>query len=244
MSFEMESMWQGVKKGLYHRTAATLAAKIRESNDMKEALTEALGTVVTAMRAETGTLWFYEKGGSGRIYPRAVYDGADLSGISLRPGEGIAGQVIENGEALIVRDCQADPRWAGRVDSKTGFVTRSMICVPLTAGEHTFGCIQIINQVNGDFFDDKDLEFAAQLGKEVVSLLKEQGLLPEYAAKAQGAEDTADIPSFRELIIKGSAKEMERLLYAMPEFSGLGARRQMEALQLCRQLRECFAKKR
>ncbi len=243
MSFEMESLWQGMKRSHYQRVTATLADSIRETDDMREALPAALGTVVDAMRAETGTLWFYEKGGSGRIYPRAVHNGADLSHISLRPGDGIAGQVIESGKAVIIKDCQADPRWAGRVDAKTGFQTRTMICVPLTAGA-TFGCIQIINQINGEFFDESDADFAGKLAEEIVVLLREQGLLPEYASKVQEEAPVADLPTFRQLVMKASAKEMEQLLYAMPEFSALGARKQMEALQLCRQLRECFTVRR
>ena len=56
--------------------------------------------------------------------------------------------MIQSGKSVIIQDCQADPRWAGRVDQKTGFQTKSMICVPLALEDVVFGCIQIITKTD------------------------------------------------------------------------------------------------
>ena len=53
--------------------------------------------MVTAVGAEAGTIWFYNKRGDGNIYPSFSIGGADLTGMSLRSGEGIAGAVVETG---------------------------------------------------------------------------------------------------------------------------------------------------
>ena len=50
---------------------------------------------------------------------------AQVSGMSLAEGEGIAGTVVKEGKTTVVKDCQSDARWAGRFDAETGFVTRS-----------------------------------------------------------------------------------------------------------------------
>ncbi len=86
MREEMESMWKAMKGSHYQRTIKELEESIRETKDLKEALSAALGKVVESAHAVTGTLWFYERFGSGRIYPLAVYGGADLTGVSLKPG--------------------------------------------------------------------------------------------------------------------------------------------------------------
>ena len=133
MREEMEFIWNAMKDSHYRRTIEQLTNSIQEVRSLDEALPVMLKTVLYAIHAQTGTFWFYDRFGDGRIHPRVACEGADLMNISLMPGEGIAGQVIQSGGSVIIPDCQSDPRWAGRVDEKTGFRTRTMICVPLTS---------------------------------------------------------------------------------------------------------------
>lgn len=244
MREEMEIMWQAMKGSHYKRTIEKLSASIRQTGNLQDALQTALETVVKAIHAETGTLWFYDRFDTGRIYPRAVCDDSDLSGISLAPGEGIAGQVIDSGKSVIIKDCQADSRWAGSVDEKTGFTTRSMICVPLILGEQSFGSIQIINNRSGQLFDEKDLTFTEHLATEIALTLKEQGLLEDYFSQANEPEASQPLLTFRELFLEGSVRDMERKIYGLTDFAALPHHRQQEVLKLCSKLRECFGKHR
>ena len=70
--------------------------------------------VVKAVGAEAGTIWAYNSSGDKRIYPSFWIGGADLTGMSLAEGEGIAGTVVKEGKTTVVKDCQSDARWAGR----------------------------------------------------------------------------------------------------------------------------------
>ena len=70
---------------------------LQEAESLEDALRSALKQVVTAVGAEAGTIWFYNKRGDGNIYPSFWIGGADLTGMSLRSGEGIAGAVVETG---------------------------------------------------------------------------------------------------------------------------------------------------
>ncbi|MCD8333539.1 MAG: GAF domain-containing protein, partial [Clostridiales bacterium] len=214
-----------------------------ETKDLDDALTAALGMVVETIHAQTGTFWFYERSGDGRIHPRAVYGGADMSDICLLPGEGIAGQVIEDGQSVIITDCQADPRWAGRVDEKTGFRTDSMICVPLSMEEGTFGSIQIINKTDRILFDEKDLWFTECLAEEVARVLAEKGFLAE-GGWTESAEITADKITFRELFCEGTEKDMLDCLEMFDEIDELPDRKRREAIRLCRQLRVVLSSRR
>ena len=111
----------------YTQVIWEITSLLQESESLEDALRVSLGMVVKAVDAEAGTIWFYNKNGDGRIYPSFWIGGADLTGMSLATGEGIAGAVVERGITTVVKDCQSDKRWAGRFDKKTGFVTRSMI---------------------------------------------------------------------------------------------------------------------
>lgn len=239
MREEMESMWNAMKASHYKRTMDQLVRSISDTRSLDDALHAALEMVLRAVHAETGTVWFYERFKDGRIYPKASFDGADMTGICLLPGEGIAGQVVQNGKSVIIQDCQADPRWAGRVDKKTGFRTRTMVCVPLSLEGLVFGCIQLINKTDGVAFDEKDLSFAQRLAEEIAVLLKHMGMLEEFAAAARSGEDSGrDDVSFRDVFCAESEKEMDYQLRSIPEFSALRHSDQQEVLRMAREIRK------
>lgn len=246
MSMEMESMWDAMKGVYYQRTIDQLEKSLENVKKLEDALGASLDTVVTAIHAEAGTLWYYDQFGDGRIRPKAVYGGGDLGGISLLPGEGIAGQVIQSGEPVIIPDCQKDPRWAGKVDAKTGFQTKSMICVPLALDQMTFGSIQIINKTDNSSFDEKDLTFAQQLASAASELFRRQGLLDDYidAAVAAGVRKPASQVNFLQVFGAADDREMEHQLRRLEEFATLRVPEQEAVLKLAREMRTFFGGKR
>ncbi len=159
---------------------AELCRSIRNNKEPGEAIRAALETVVKAAKAQAGTFWFYHRFEDGRIRPMAVCGEATLNDIYLLPGEGIAGQVIDKGESVMLQDCQRDERWTRKVDAETGFVTRTMICVPLKTSGLVFGCIQIINGIKGLPFDEEDLKLVEGLAETISRLLRGHSMLAEY----------------------------------------------------------------
>lgn len=160
----------------YTQVVWEITSLLQESESLEDALRVSLGMVVKAVDAEAGTIWFYNKKGDGRIYPSFWIGGADLTGMSLATGEGIAGAVVEQGITTVVKDCQSDKRWAGRFDKKTGFVTKSMICVPLINKYEVIGCIQIINKNDGSLYTDADVDLAENLAMLTAIAVDAKGL--------------------------------------------------------------------
>jgi len=78
--------------------------------------------------------------------------------IELKMGEGIAGWVAENRTPIIVRDVQSDPRFFKQADQETGFVTRTLLCVPLIHREELLGVINVLNSRSKPCFDTEDEE--------------------------------------------------------------------------------------
>jgi diguanylate cyclase (GGDEF)-like protein len=84
--------------------------------------------------------------------------GDDVSSYRLAMGEGVAGWVAQNGKPAIVNDTRKDTRFTTRVDSRTKFATRSILCAPLVSRGRTIGVLEIINKRDGRFTrDDLDL---------------------------------------------------------------------------------------
>lgn len=78
--------------------------------------------------------------------------------VELNMGEGIAGWVAETRQSIIVKDVQSDPRFFKQADQETGFVTRTILCVPLIHREELLGVINVVNSKEKSCFDDEDRE--------------------------------------------------------------------------------------
>ena len=160
----------------YTQVVWEITKLLQEAESLEDALRTSLSEVVKAVGAEAGTIWFYNSAGDRRIYPSFIIGGADLTGMSLAEGEGIAGQVVQSGKTTVVKDCQKDERRAGRFDEATGFVTKSMVCVPLINKYETIGCIQIINKKDGSLYDDADVALCEDLAMLTAIAIDGRGL--------------------------------------------------------------------
>ena len=144
-----------------------------------------LEQAVSALEAEGGTLWTVDEEGA-QIVPEVVEGPAEESmlHVRLKRGEGIVGRVVEAGTGELIEDAQRDPRWAGRVDADTGFVTRSIVCAPLTAHGKTIGCLQLINKNEDRLFETSDLQLLTALGALAALVLDNARLLERTMALA------------------------------------------------------------
>jgi len=81
-----------------------------------------------------------------------------LKRIRLDSQSGIAGWVAYHGKPLVINDIKKEPRFNKEIDKVTGFVTRSIICVPLVVNRKTIGVIEVLNKEDGSDFSEQDLE--------------------------------------------------------------------------------------
>ena len=79
-----------------------------------------------------------------------------VKNIRLEIGEGIAGQVASEQKSYFVPDARKDPNFSRKVDELTGFVTKSIIAVPLVYQKMTYGVIEIVNRVTGVPYTEAD----------------------------------------------------------------------------------------
>ncbi len=102
--------------------------------------------------------------GSGRLRFEIVMgvDAKRLKKVWVEEGEGIAGWVSQHGRPVVVEDVRADPRFSPRIDEILGFVTRSVVCVPLLDGaKQVIGVIELINRIGPRAADGDRENFTA-----------------------------------------------------------------------------------
>ncbi len=72
--------------------------------------------------------------------------------------KGIAGAVFHGRQFERIDDAQSDPRLMRANDTKTGFLTRAMLCAPLADKDECFGVLQALNPIGRATFTDLDKE--------------------------------------------------------------------------------------
>lgn len=74
-----------------------------------------------------------------------------LKTMTLPIGQGIAGWVAQNRQPQVVNDTKSDPRFAGKFDKASGFVTRSLLCVPMMFRGELVGVVEVLNKRSGGY---------------------------------------------------------------------------------------------
>ena len=107
--------------------------------------------------------------------------GVKNGSLRLPAKEGIVGETLKTGNAIIVNDAYEDPRFNQEVDQKSGYKTRNLICVPLRdADGEVVGAFEGINRNDDKAFTEEDVECLQQLGTQAavaVRNLRELSLL-------------------------------------------------------------------
>ncbi len=144
-----------------------------------EEFVEASASSVYELDEATGELFIRLARGEKKVPAREI---------RLRVGEGIAGNVVQSGEPIIVQDVEQDSRFNNRFDHMTGFKTRSMICVPLIVRGRPTGAIQVINKKSGEEFTHTDLELLTAASQQIAVALENAKLYGRLQRKFQLTE--------------------------------------------------------
>lgn len=91
----------------------------------------------------------------------------------------IAGYILRQGKPLIVKDARDDPRFFPQVDTSSGFVTRSILGVPLQVKEQAIGVIEAINKIGDDTFSQEDVDILTTLAAQAAVAIENAQLLDE-----------------------------------------------------------------
>ena len=98
--------------------------------------------------------------------------GVESGTLRLPDTTGIVGKVIHSGETICVENAYQDSRFDQSVDEKTGYRTRTILCVPLRDREdRLIGAFQALNKHQGTFADE-DGECLSQLGLQASMALR------------------------------------------------------------------------
>jgi len=170
------------------RTLLEVAQAMTGVRQLQPLLELIVASATRLVDADRTSLFLLEPDGS--LWTRVAQDSTD---IRLPPGFGIAGIVARTGETVSIADAYEDPRFSRDVDLKTGFRTRSILCVPLvTPSGSIVGVIEAMNKKGDGPFDADDEERLRALGSHAALALETQRLL-EGELKRQRMESEIEL---------------------------------------------------
>jgi sigma-B regulation protein RsbU (phosphoserine phosphatase) len=118
--------------------------------DLGELLGRILEVAKSQAGAERGTLFLVDEK-SDEIWSLIAH-GIEKREIRLPLGRGIAGHVAKSGEILNIPDAYSDPRFDRDVDARTGYRTRSLLCLPIRNKRgKIIAALQLLNKQSGPF---------------------------------------------------------------------------------------------
>jgi HD-GYP domain-containing protein (c-di-GMP phosphodiesterase class II) len=149
-------------------TLMELSAILNSTLQISEVLRRAVEAATRLMECEVGSLLLLNEQCDELVFEVALGErGREVKEVRLKVGEGIAGWVARTGQPSIVSDVRRDPRFSRRVDVRTHFVTRNMICVPVKSRDRIIGVLQAINRRTDRLFDGEDQRLFESLARQV-----------------------------------------------------------------------------
>lgn len=155
---------------------------LNRASGLDDILHSILDLITAQLDCERATAFLHDER-TGKLHARQMAGETQIE-IVLEKGVGLAGYVAETGESLMINDVRADPRFDPSTDLRTGFTTKTMLCVPLRKlGGAVMGTLQAIN-ARSESFSSHDLLYLESFAA-VAAVAVEREQLAQAALRAQ-----------------------------------------------------------
>jgi len=108
-----------------------------------------------------------------------------LKCIRMEMGTGVVGWCAEHRQAVNIADVARDPRFSRKADEATGFVTRSILAVPMQRRGKVIGVVEVVNKQAGDGFSPHDEKVLTVLAAQAALVIENARLVEENIRQAR-----------------------------------------------------------
>jgi Nif-specific regulatory protein len=151
------------------RTTLRIASQLSSARETKPLLETIAAEAARLLESDRASIFIWDRDQHEVVACPAL--GFEGNMLRLPDNAGIVGECLHTGKAIVVDEAYRDPRFNRQVDAKSGYKTRSLLCVPLVdARGERIGAFETINKRQGSFTAD-DEESLAELGVQVAVAL-------------------------------------------------------------------------
>lgn len=167
--------------------------KIGQAVAAEKNIDRLIGTIAEetkiALNADRCTVFLYDKENE-ELYSKVATGLEEFRELRIPADKGLAGHVVQTGETINIKDAYKDLRFNKDVDKKTGYRTKTILCMPIkNFNQEIIGVFQVLNKFDETFtIDDEDLLVAiassagislenAQLFEKQQKMIEEQKVI-------------------------------------------------------------------
>jgi putative ABC transport system ATP-binding protein len=115
-------------------------------------------------------------------------DGGARVDIRIPLSRGIAGHVATHGVVVNTPDAYAHPLFNREIDVRTGYRTRSLLCLPVSDAQgRVVAVVQLLNKEGGSPFDENDERQFAEFARSMAVLLETWGTMRRQQSARRAA---------------------------------------------------------
>ncbi len=170
----LENKTSAARQAVEYRIISEVGRSLTSSLSLDDIFGQILNSVRTAIDAAEISVGLIDTDTQEVVLEKSLMgpEFRALPPIRLQIGQGVAGWVAQTGIPLNVPDARADPRWFSGVDAASGFITRSILCVPLMVDEQVIGIMEVVNKRTGHFTDDDERLLTALSSSAAIAIAK------------------------------------------------------------------------
>lgn len=170
----MSNQPEAVSKDRISQVIFEYAAKIGAAQDLDALLLLNAGMARDLVGADRCSIWLVDTK-TGRLWTKVAHGVEELH---IPIGHGLVGASVARDEAILVNDTSADERFSRSVDGQSGYVTKSVLTLPLRGMDgKPIGALQVLNKPGG--FSPEDVDLVGLCSAYSASALESQRLRKE-----------------------------------------------------------------
>jgi signal transduction histidine kinase len=198
--------------GYLEERTATLERMVKVSQiitstlDLRQLLGIIAEVATELTKTEGASIMLLDKNTGELYFETAISDKSDELKRVKVPLEGsIGGWIFTHNEPVIIRNPQEDPRHFRGADTKTGFLTRSLMGAPLIFRGETIGVIEVVNRSVDEDFTDQDLHTLQALAAQAAIAIQNARLLSELR---RAYDDLAELDQVKSEFVAVASHEL------------------------------------
>ncbi len=165
--FKVRLLAESERRARQLKTLNEVTRQLTSTLDPERLLKNILQSAVDILNCEAGSLLMLDEHTQELVFKVVLGPVAhELEGQRMPADKGVVGRSYQTRQPLIVNDVRSSKDWFSKPDKMTGFVTRSLLVVPLMVKDTALGVIEVVNRKDGSNFnlDDQELltAFASQ----------------------------------------------------------------------------------
>ncbi len=160
-----------------------------QTEDMETLLNQMAVAATDLLGADRASIFLWDESNNSLIGRPAL--GMKDNKLRLKDNVGIVGDVFQTGKTVRVASPKSGSTFDKSVDSKTGYQTKTILCVPLISptGER-FGAFEVLNKLQGTFTDEDEqglTELAAFAGVSLSNTQQWESLVERHTTIVEQA---------------------------------------------------------